>query len=75
MYMKKEILKLDDFGRGITYVDNVVTFVKNTIPKDIIDLKITTPEITTNKIGKKKLIICILLILITYHPSNIGLLY
>ena len=40
MYMEKEILKLDDFGRGITYVDNVVTFVKNTIPKDIIDLKI-----------------------------------
>lgn len=39
--MEKEILKLDDFGRGITYVDNVVTFVKNTIPKDIIDLKIT----------------------------------
>ena len=39
--MEKEILKLDDFGRGITYVDNIVTFVKNTIPKDIIDLKIT----------------------------------
>lgn len=28
MYMEKEILKLDDFGRGITYVDNIVTFVK-----------------------------------------------
>lgn len=39
--MEKEILKLDDFGRGITYVDNVVTFINNTIPGDIADITIT----------------------------------
>lgn len=39
--MEKEILKIDDFGRGITYVDDIITFVPNTIPGDIIDLKIT----------------------------------
>ena len=39
--------------------------------------KLTIPNIKviTIKMGKKKLIICFLLILITYHPSNIGLLY
>ena len=39
--MEKEILKLDDFGRGITYVDDKITFVPNTVPKDIIELEIT----------------------------------
>lgn len=39
--MEKEILKIDDFGRGITYVDDIITFVPNTVPGDIIDLKIT----------------------------------
>lgn len=35
-----QIEKLDDFGRGITYVDNKITFVNNTIPLDDVDIKI-----------------------------------
>lgn len=38
--MKVEILKLDDFGRGICFVNNKVTFVPNTIPGDIVNIKI-----------------------------------
>lgn len=32
--------KFDDFGQGITFVDDVITFVPNTIPGDIVDIKI-----------------------------------
>lgn len=38
--MKVEIVKLDDFGRGICFVNNKVTFVPNTIPGDIVNIKI-----------------------------------
>ena len=40
MFMKVEIVKLDDFGRGICFVNNKVTFVPNTIPGDIVNIKI-----------------------------------
>ena len=40
MIMKVEIVKLDDFGRGICFVNNKVTFVPNTIPGDIVNIKI-----------------------------------
>lgn len=38
--MKIEIVKLDDFGRGICFVNDKVTFVPNTLPGDIVDIKI-----------------------------------
>ena len=38
--MKVEIVKLDDFGRGICFVNDKVTFVPNTIPGDIANIKI-----------------------------------
>lgn len=40
MIMKVEIVKLDDFGRGICFVNDKVTFVPNTIPGDIANIKI-----------------------------------
>lgn len=38
--MTAEIVKLDEFGRGITYVDGKITFVSSTIPGDIVKIKI-----------------------------------
>ena len=38
--MKVEIVKLDDFGRGICFVNDKVTFVPNTLPGDIVNIKI-----------------------------------
>lgn len=40
MIMKVEIVKLDDFGRGICFVNDKVTFVPNTLPGDIVNIKI-----------------------------------
>ena len=40
MIMKVEIVKLDDFGRGICFVNDKVTFVPNTLPGDIVDIRI-----------------------------------
>ena len=39
--MEVKIEKLDDFGKGICYVDKKVTFVPNTIPNDLVEIKIT----------------------------------
>lgn len=41
MYMKVEILRFDDFGRGICYVNDKVTFVPFSMPGDILEIKIT----------------------------------
>ncbi len=38
--MKYEIVKMDNMGRGITYVDGLITFVPKTIVGDIVELKI-----------------------------------
>ncbi len=38
--MKVEIVKLDDFGHGICFINDKVTFVPNTLPGDIVDIKI-----------------------------------
>ena len=38
--MKVEIVKLDDFGCGICFVNDKVTFVPNTVPGDIANIKI-----------------------------------
>ena len=39
--MKVEILRFDDFGRGICYVDDKVTFVPFSIPGDVLEIEIT----------------------------------
>ena len=39
--MKYEIIKMDNMGRGITYVDGLITFVPKTIIGDVIELEIT----------------------------------
>lgn len=38
--MKIDIEKLDDFGRGIGYIDGKITFVPNTVPGDIVNINI-----------------------------------
>ena len=38
--MKVEIRKLDNFGRGITYVNDKICFVENTLPGEIVEIKI-----------------------------------
>ena len=38
--MKVEIVKLDDFGRGICFINDKVTFVPNTVPGDIANIKV-----------------------------------
>lgn len=47
--MEKEIVRLDDTGRGICYVDEKVTFVPKTVVGDIIDLKITKSKKNYNE--------------------------
>lgn len=37
--MELEIVKLDDFGRGIGYINGKITFVANTLPKDVVSIK------------------------------------
>lgn len=34
------VTKLDDFGRGIGYVDNKIIFIKNALPDEIVDVDI-----------------------------------
>ena len=38
--MKVEIRKLDNFGRGITYVNDKICFIENTLPGEIVEIKI-----------------------------------
>lgn len=38
--MKREIEKLDHFGRGITFIDGKICFVENALPGEIVKLKI-----------------------------------
>lgn len=39
--MKIKIEKLDHFGRGICYVDGKICFVEDTLPGEVVDIKIT----------------------------------
>lgn len=36
-----EILRLDHYGRGITYINDKIVFVENALPTEIVDIKIT----------------------------------
>ena len=51
-----EIIKLDDFGRGICYIDNKITFIPNTIPNEIVDIDVIkeTSKYNEGKVIKYK---------------------
>lgn len=38
--MKVEVLKLDNFGRGITYINDKICFIENALPKEIVEIEI-----------------------------------
>ena len=38
--MEVEIIKLDNEGRGICYVNNLITFVRNALPNEIVKIKL-----------------------------------
>ena len=40
--MEKRVEKLDDFGRGITRIDNKVCFVKNALKDEVVEVEITS---------------------------------
>ena len=38
--MRVQIEKIDDFGRGISYIDDKITFIPKTVPGDIVDASV-----------------------------------
>ena len=36
-----EIIKIDDLGRGIGYIDNKIVFITNALPEEIVNINIT----------------------------------
>ena len=38
--MKVEVLKLDNFGRGITYIDDKICFIENALPNEVVEIEI-----------------------------------
>ena len=44
MYSNILIKNLDNFGRGISYINNKIVFIKNALPGEIVDIKITTSK-------------------------------
>ncbi len=38
--MEVKIEKLDNYGRGIAYINNKICFIENTLPNEIVDIKI-----------------------------------
>ena len=51
--MQVRIVRMDDFGRGICYVDDKITFVPNSLTDDLLDIEITK-ETKKYNIGKIK---------------------
>lgn len=49
MFMKVEILRFDDLGRGICYVNDKVTFVPFSIPGDVLEIEITKEKKNYNE--------------------------
>ena len=39
--MKVEVLKLDNFGRGITYINDKICFIENTLPNEVVEIDLT----------------------------------
>lgn len=38
--MKIEVLKLDNFGRGITYINDKICFIENALPNEVVEIEI-----------------------------------
>ena len=38
--MKVEVLKLDNFGRGITYINDKICFIENALPNEVVEIEI-----------------------------------
>lgn len=49
--MQALIEKFDDFGQGIATIDNIITFIPNTVPKDVVDIEIVKKKKKYN-VGK-----------------------
>ena len=49
MFMKVEILRFDDFGRGICYVGDKITFVPFSVPGDILEIEIINSKKNYNE--------------------------
>ena len=37
--MEVKIEKLDNYGRGIAYINNKICFIENTLPNEIVDIE------------------------------------
>ena len=59
--MQVTIEKLDHTGRGITHVNNKITFIPNALPGEVVDIEITREKknileaIVTNYISKSEM--------------------
>ena len=49
--MKVEALKLDNFGRGIAYINDKICFIENALPNEVVEISII--EETSKYIGAK----------------------
>lgn len=49
--MEVEIVKLDNEGRGISYVNGKITFIKNALPKEVVKIKLVK-ENTKYNVGE-----------------------
>ncbi|MBR5369977.1 MAG: class I SAM-dependent RNA methyltransferase [Bacilli bacterium] len=38
--MKVEVVKLDNFGRGITYINDKICFIENALPEEVVEIEI-----------------------------------
>lgn len=38
--MNKEVVKLDNFGRGITYINDKICFIENALPNEVVEIEI-----------------------------------
>lgn len=54
--MKVKIEKLDDYGKGIAFVDGKVTFVSKTVPGDIVEIDIDTKKKSYNVAKVEKIV-------------------
>lgn len=53
MNYKVKISKLDNYGRGICYIDNKITFVKNSLPSEEVEIRLTKES---NKYNEAKVV-------------------
>ena len=51
--MKVEVLKLDNFGRGITYINDKICFIENTLPNEVVEIDLT-PETKKYYLAKEE---------------------